>query len=211
MASRIMHLAVSERIARHFGLELGRFNLGNLLPDLHEGTRESKAISHFRIIRESYEDAKTEEYQYLDYNRFLEKYKTEINDDLYLGYYCHLITDELWIQNVYIKYMRDENRKKKIDKQKNYYHDFSRLNQIIREKYNLKINVEFETTQISEIDQKKISELKINLENDFKSKYNDLDLLLFDYEDIINFIQEASNEIIKNLENKQLRKSIVYS
>ncbi|WP_066505309.1 zinc dependent phospholipase C family protein [Abyssisolibacter fermentans] len=205
MASRIIHLAVSERVAEHFGLDLGRFNLGNLLPDLHENTRESKAISHFRIAREPYEDAKTDEYQYFDYDRFLQKYKRKIHDDLYLGYYCHLITDELWIQNIYIKYMRDENRKKRIDQQKNYYHDFSRLNQIIKEKYNLKMNVVFETTQISEINYKKTSELEIALENDFKTKYDDLDLLLFNYEDIITFVEEASSAIIENLEKIELR------
>ncbi len=205
MASRIMHLAVSERIAEYFSLDLHRFNLGNLLPDLHENTRESKAISHFRIEREPYEDATTDEYQYFDYNSFLQKYKRKMDDDLYLGYYCHLITDELWIQNVYIKYMRDKYRKKRIDQQNNYYHDFSRLNQIIKEKYNLRMNIVFEKAQISEIDDNKTSELKIALENDFKTKYNDLDLLLFEYEDIINFVKDASNAIIENIENIKLR------
>lgn len=110
MASRIMHLAISETIANHFGLDLMRFNLGNLLPDLHEDTKEGKAISHFRIKREPYEDSKDPNYQYFDYNKFLQKYENKLYDDLYLGYYCHLIADELWIQNIYIKYMRDENR-----------------------------------------------------------------------------------------------------
>lgn len=196
---------MSERIAEHFELDLKRFNLGNLLPDLHEGTREAKGTSHFRISREPYEDAKTDEYQYFDYDCFLHKYKNKIHDDLYLGYYCHLITDELWIQNVYIKYMRDENRKKRIDQQKNYYHDFSRLNQIIIKKYNLKMNVIFESDQIPEINQKKISDLKVALENDFKIKYEDLELLLFDYEDIINFVKEASSTIIKKLKSRELR------
>ncbi len=205
MASRIIHLAVSERVAEHFGLDLGRFNLGNLLPDLHDNTRESKAVSHFRIARELYEDAKTNEYQYFDYDKFLQKYKRKMHDNLYLGYYCHLITDELWIQNVYIKYMRDKDRKKRIDQQNNYYHDFSRLNQIVKEKYNLRMNVVFEKAQISEIDDNKTSELKIALENDFKTKYDDLDLLLFEYEDIINFVEDASNAIIENIENIKLR------
>lgn len=205
MASRVIHLAVSKRIAVYFGLSLERFNLGNLLPDLHAGTRESKAMSHFRIIQEPYEDAKTDKYQYFDYDYFLQKYNNKMDDDIYLGYYCHLITDELWIQNVYIKYMRDENRKKLIDQQDNYYHDFSRLNQIIKEKYNLKINVAFELVQISEINYRKILDLKIILEDDFKKKYDNLNLLLFDYEDIINFIEETSSMIIEVLESRGLR------
>lgn len=205
MASRMMHLAISERVAEHFGLDLMRFNLGNLLPDLHENTREAKAISHFRIEREPYEDSKDDEYQYYDYEQFLQKYENKIYDDLYLGYYCHLIADELWIQKIYIKCMRDENRKKRIDQQNNYYHDYSRLNQIIKEKYNLKMNVVFEPSQISEIDDKKMPKLKTALEYDFKTEYDDLDLLLFDYKNIMAYVEEASSTIVKDLEQRNLR------
>ena len=207
MASRIIHLAISEIVTEYFDLDLIRFNLGNLLPDLHENTREAKAISHFRIEREPYEDSKDSNYQYYDYNKFLQKYKNKIYDDLYLGYYCHLIADELWIQNIYIKYMRDKNRKKRIYQQDNYYHDYSRLNQIIRDKYNLKMNVVFEEVEILEIDSKKISELKSELEYDFNTRYDDLDLLLFNYDDIRTYIEEASSIIIKDLEQKNLRYS----
>lgn len=205
MASRMMHLAISERVAENFGLDLMRFNLGNLLPDLHENTREAKAISHFRIEREPYEDSKDDKYQYYDYEQFLQKYENKIYDDLYLGYYCHLIADELWIQNIYIKYMRDENRKKRIDQQNNYYHDYSRLNQIIKEKYNLKINVVLDEVEILEIDSRKISELKALLEYDFNTRYDNLDLLLFNYDSIKAYIEEASLIIIKDLEQKNLR------
>jgi hypothetical protein len=205
MASRIMHLAISERVAEHFGLDLMRFNLGNLLPDLHENTKEAKAISHFRIKREPYEDSKDPRYQYYDYEQFLRKYKNKIHDDLYLGYYCHLIADELWIQNVYIKYMRDENRKKRVNQENNYYHDYSRLNQIIKDKFNLKINLVFEESEISEIDSKRVSGLVDALEYDFNTRYDDLDLLLFDYGVIRAYIEESGPLIIKDLEQKNLR------
>ena len=172
---------------------------------MHTNTKEAKAVSHFRIVREPYEDSKADKYQYFDYSYFLEKYKEKINDDVYLGYYCHLITDELWIQNVYIKYMRDKNRKKRINQQKNYYHDFSKLNEIIREKYKLKMNLAFETVEMQEIDPERIRNLKITLENDFKVEYDDLKLSLFEYEDIINFIEDASNGIIEKIESKKFR------
>ena len=205
MASRMIHLAISKLIGEHLGLNLKRFNLGNLLPDLHENTKESRAISHFRIDREPYEESLDLNYQYYDYNKFLHKYKSKVHDDAYLGYYCHLITDELWVQNIYIKYMRDENRKKRIDQQKNYYHDYSRLNQIIKERYNLKMNIEYEEVQISEINSKKVLELRKMLKYDFKTTYEDLDLLLFNYDDLMANIEEFSNRIIKDLKQKNLR------
>lgn len=205
MASRIIHLVISQIICEYFDLDTGRFNLGNLLPDLHANTKEAKATSHFRILREPYEDSNTNKYQYFDYNHFLDKYKDKINDDVYLGYYCHLITDELWIQNIYIKYMRDENRKKWVNEQENYYHDFSKLNEIIIRKYNLKINIDFEIIEMKEINPEKIIILKADLENDFKIRYDDLKLRLFKYEDIINFIEETSSIIIIDLKSKKLR------
>lgn len=205
MPSRIIHLVISEKIAKHFRLTLGRFNFGNLLPDAHGKTRETKAASHFRILRESYEHAKTSDYQYYDYNRFLFKYRSKIHDDLYLGYFSHLLTDEIWIHDVYIKYMRDEQRKKRIDQLKNYYNDFSKLNQIIIEKYALKKNILIDSFEITEIDKKRIPSVLDGLENDFKVKYDDLNLLLFDEGDIMNFIEETSNEIIKEIEKRQLR------
>lgn len=205
MASRIIHLAISEKVAEHFDLDLMRFNLGNLVPDLHENTKEAKAISHFRIERESYENSTDSSYQYCDYEKFLQKYKNKIDDDLYLGYYSHLIADELWVQRIYIKYMRDENRRKREDQQNNYYHDFSRLNQIIRDRYNLKMNVIFEEVEILEIDSRRISKLKEGLDYDFNTTYDGLNLLLFDYEDIINYIEETSSIIIKDFLQKNLR------
>jgi len=205
MASRIMHLAVSEKVAKHFELDLGRFNYGNLLPDAHESTREAKAVSHFRIRREAYENSKALDYQYFDFDRFLSKYKSKIHDDLYLGYYCHLITDEIWIQDVYIKYMRDEHRKKRIDQEENYYHDFAKLNQIIIEKYDLKMNVEMGSFQTDEIDEEKISDIMKGLEQDFKVDYDDLTLLLFDEGDIMNFVDETSSRIIMEIEMRGLR------
>lgn len=200
-----MHLAISEKVAEHFDLDLMRFNLGNLLPDLHENTKEVKAISHFRNERESYENSKDSNYQYCNYEKFLQKYKNKIDDDLYLGYYSHLIADELWVQRVYIKYMRDENRRKREDQQNNYYHDFSRLNQIIRDRYNLKMNVIFEEIEILEIDSRRISKLNEGLDYDFNTTYDGLNLLLFDYEDIINYIEETSSIIIKDFLQKNLR------
>lgn len=94
-------------------------------------------------------------------------------DDLYLGYYCHLIADELWIQKIYLKCMRDENRKKRIEQQNNYYHDYSKLNQIIRDKYDLKMKVEFLEVEIEEIDYKGVSELRTLLEFEFNTSMNE--------------------------------------
>lgn len=67
------------------------------------------------------------------------------------------------------------------------------------------MNVVFVSVEISEITHEKISDLKIALENDFKIKYDDLKLLLFEYEDIISFVKKTSRVIIEDLESRKLR------
>ncbi|WP_430883389.1 hypothetical protein [Fusibacter sp. JL216-2] len=135
MASSIMHLAVANEISKVYRPNAGRFNLGNLLPDILAKNKSDKNNTHFRIEKEPYEFSTASYYQYYDYHKFIEQYKTQLDDDLYLGYLSHIITDEIWIQRVYIKYMRDEKRRKRVELQKNYYHDYDILNELIIKKY----------------------------------------------------------------------------
>lgn len=216
MASWIMHLVVANEIAKHFDIEKKRFNLGNLLPDACPKVRGAKDKSHFRIVKEPYETSTSEVYQYYDYDRFLNKYGGMMQDDLFLGYFCHLMTDELWIQDIYIKYMRDEHRRKRIDQKANYYHDYDVLNLYIRDRYNyhsieLADDLESENigARVALIDEVESSELPRMLEllNDYtKVSYENEDLLLFKMNDVFNFIDNASSQIVDQIKTRHLRK-----
>lgn len=197
MSSRMIHLAIAQKISKEFNLNKAKFNFGNLLPDLYQEDR-GKDISHYRIIKESYEESKSDVYKYYDYESFLLNYKEQMDNEIYLGYYCHLITDELWIQKIYIKYMRDENRKKRYDLQKSYYEDYFKINQKIKGKYNLRNEIEIDTYEIEYIDKEKVNTLLKHLEEDFETKDEKSALVLLDLEEVFSFIDETSH-IISNI------------
>lgn len=193
----MIHLAIAQKISKEFNLNKAKFNFGNLLPDLYQEDR-GKDISHYRIIKESYEESKSDVYKYYDYESFLLNYKEQMDNEIYLGYYCHLITDELWIQKIYIKYMRDENRKKRYDMQKSYYEDYFKINQKIKGKYNLRNEIEIDTYEIEYIDKEKVNTLLKHLEEDFETKDEKSALVLLDLEEVFSFIDETSH-IISNI------------
>jgi len=205
MASWLMHLAIAKAVTKHLDLNVRKFNFGNLLPDASMQDPITKSKSHFRIEREPYEHTTTDNYQFFDYYRFLAKHRTKMQDDIYLGYFTHILTDELWIQNIYIKYMRDENRKKRLDQQANYYHDFDILNQIILEKYDLEIDIEVYEHQITEVGDCNLNVLIASLEKFSRIKHDDIELVLFNIIDIFDFIENTSKEIVRIIKRENLR------
>lgn len=205
MASALMHLAVAQEIAKRFEIDIRKFKYGNLLPDSTNNNPGAKALSHFRIQREPYELATTEVYQYYDYDLFYEKYKPHMYDDVYLGYFTHLLTDEMWVQRIYIKYMRDENRRKRIEEQKNYYHDYDVLNQIIKEKYSISLDLDMTEHQITEVDSSTASSWLEFVECCYNTTYNDKTLYLFKETDIINCMESIIEDISDLIIDRRIR------
>lgn len=198
MSSRMIHLAISKKICEELNLHVGKFNFGNLLPDLYQEDK-GKDSSHYRIKKETYEESKSDRYQYYDFDRFFSNYSDKINNEIYLGYYCHLITDEMWIQKIYIKYMRDKDRKKKYDLQKYYYDDYLKINHWVKQKYNLKNIIEIDSYEIEYVDKEKNCNLLELLKKDFSVEDVDSDLLILDLDEIYKFIDETSAGIVEKI------------
>lgn len=96
MASRIMHLAIAEiLIRRGAAANADRFRLGSVMPDAYGGGLGT-AASHFkaRVI-----NGTKNTYRLSDFRK---DYAAELlSDDLYLGYYLHLVQDMLFRNYVY--------------------------------------------------------------------------------------------------------------
>ena len=99
MASRILHLAVAEELMKHVRVkDQNRFRLGCILPDAYNPA-VPKADSHLKVSvcgksKKTY-----------DLDRFLSLFEKEMKgDDLYKGYYLHLIQDLVFRELVYDKY-----------------------------------------------------------------------------------------------------------
>ncbi len=213
MASWIMHLAIAKGISKHLKVDLDRFYIGNLLPDAPKLGKTYKMISHFRVDNIPYEESTAAYYQYYDYMKFFEKYKDKMDDDAVLGYFSHLLTDELWIQQIYNKYMRDENREKRDDQRENYYVDYDLLNQLVREEYGLEhdetvyINTDFDVDAlgIEEIREPDLQRMVHSLREYLSVEYPDTRLNLFKEEDILRFVEEAIENIINVIKDEGIR------
>ncbi|QOR64865.1 zinc dependent phospholipase C family protein [Cytobacillus suaedae] len=130
MGSRIMHLIIGNKIADSLLIEdKTSFLLGSIAPDAVFGFEE-KNLSHFFI-------GEVQDYsRSVDYTSFLTKYSSrEENVNPYiLGYYTHLIADDIYLRGFYLPWLR-----KRMDADgelhKLYHNDFRLLNGKLLEHY----------------------------------------------------------------------------
>lgn len=124
MGSRIMHLIIGNKIAELLSIEDKKsFLLGSVAPDA-VFSYEEKNLSHFFI-------GEVQDYtRSVDYNGFLHKYSSELenkNHHYIMGYYTHLIADEIWLRGFYLSWLK--NRMEEDEGiYKLYHNDFRLLN-----------------------------------------------------------------------------------
>ena len=125
MASRVMHLAITDCVSKIYKCrDKNRFRLGSVLPDaavegnshwkisIFGGTKKTYDLTGFRL-------------------NFLDKI---LADDLYLGYYLHLVQDLLFREFIYSSYhwnSRLEGNPERL------HEDYELLNPYIIEKYSV--------------------------------------------------------------------------
>ncbi len=144
MAQRTIHYLFGERLCeKDFVKNRDRFLLGSVLPDAYT-RREERLIAHFQ--NDSLKDRR-----YFDFDRFYEEYEKEIrDDDLYFGYYMHLVEDDFYREFFHTKEkiprMRNEEDENRL------HDDYHLLNAHIVEKY----GISFDLSIPEEIEKEKI-------------------------------------------------------
>lgn len=120
MASWMVHLRVADRLMEIWnGLDESAFVMGNIAPDSGVPTADGSAYvpdkrtSHFKTMRGAAVMAETmgrnEGKPQIDVESFAEKYFTQEQQkgydarqySFYLGYWVHLLTDLLWVREIY--------------------------------------------------------------------------------------------------------------
>lgn len=125
MGSRIMHLIIANRIAERLSIEdRAPFLLGSIAPD----AVTTKNESHF-FIGEHQDYSRS-----VDYKGFLNKYSSKADSLYILGYYTHLIADEIWLKGFYLPWLRNRMDNDK-EMHRLYYNDFRLLNGKLLEHY----------------------------------------------------------------------------
>lgn len=204
MASAVIHLAVAKELEKYLKIENKKdYNLGAIAPDIAQQLKIEKAKSHFIYNTKS---------DIPNIKLFKEKYKNFMSNSFELGYFTHLYTDKLWFDG-FIDSLTYSNSIKLLDgtiihvPQKEIkeliYNDYTNLNTIIIDKYNIDLSLFYEeyqkpNTSIEEVPIDKlnilIDKMGVIIENSKLEKSYIFDITLID-----NFINTCVEEIIKEL------------
>ena len=127
VAQRTIHYLFAEIISQQVDLKnKNRFLLGSVLPDAYCDVKD-RDVTHF-MVRE-------EHGKYVDFQAFLERYYDQIQkDDLYLGYYIHLVEDAFYRNLFHNKYRKTPHSMEEV---KRLHTDYHILNAYIVKKYGL--------------------------------------------------------------------------
>lgn len=155
MASSVIHMCVAKTINETLKIqEENMLLLGSIAPDISKHLGESKTRSHFL------DDDKK-----ININRFLEKYKNRLSHPFILGYFIHLYTDLLWdkyfvsdiVQKGAIKLLNgDKVPQDKVTYKKLIYSDYTNLNVILLDEYQLDLSLFYNEAIVPDIEMEEI-------------------------------------------------------
>ncbi|SFI03543.1 MULTISPECIES: hydrolase [unclassified Bacillus (in: firmicutes)] len=204
MGSRIMHVIIANLVAKKLEIQdKTSFLLGGIAADAVH-SKEEKEISHF------YKGTVKNYTRKIDYEAFLHKYKAYKDSPFILGYYTHLIADDIWLQGFYLPWLKN-----RIDHDPNilslYHHDFKILNGKLLHYYDRDknlfhiLNMNANLIGIEEVPGEHIHSFKSLVFEDMLYSQQDLyePLQVFTMNQIIGYIETSLHKSVFYLE--QLR------
>lgn len=163
MAQRTIHYLFGDIISKHVEIkDKDRFLLGNIIVDAVDASERNQA--HFKV--------RTDSHSYFDFEAFANKYREQmLQDDLYLGYYMHLVEDAFYRAFIY------EDRfemPKTQDEVKILHNDYHILNAYIVQKYHMQNELvkefDLKDEELSEIATFYTKECLIGLSQEFEEQ-----------------------------------------
>lgn len=203
MAQRTIHYLFGEMISRNVELkDKNRFLLGSILPDAYVDVQD-RDTTHFMIRGEAG--------NYLDFHSFLEKYFERIqSDDLYLGYYMHLVEDAFYRDLFHNKYGK---RPRSMDDVKRLHKDYHILNAHIVEKYNLqneiKMPCDLKEEAFHELVEFRVEEFLEEMAEDFREDVSGETFYITEVM-VDEFVKEYLPLALKELQSIQTGKSCLH-
>ena len=196
MASRIIHLSIANVVAKKVKIkDCERFFIGQMLPDVVDRNN----VHHDEIYVKTHFKKYNLGVKYYDFSDFYKLYKEKIlEDDLYLGYYLHIIEDAVFRKYIYI----DLNllvKKKDLNFTDTLYNDYRIIGNFLIKKYNLKYRFEdFLDNGINNIYKFDLDIFKKEFKEDFIKEGNGK-CVYIDINDIEKFIELVSNMCINEI------------
>ena len=209
MASSMIHIAVANEVNKRLNRDRSKLLIGSIAPDIGKLVGVEKIVTHFGDNDDNIPNL----------DKFLDKYKDNLNDDFVLGYYIHLITDYLWFK-YFVPEIDSDGLITKLDGSKikcvdnmlyiYMYNDYTNLNIKLIDEYDLDLKIFYNEVPelediIKEIPMDKISVI-INkageiIENSKKKKE-----YLFNIDNIKTFITTSTDLILSNLKEMGIEK-----
>ena len=150
MASAIIHIAVAKKLNEQLKMNEKELFLGTIAPDISKHIGQDRKVSHF-----------LDENRIPNLNLFLKKYNNSLNIPFIMGYYIHLFTDYLWFKyffneitnlNTSITLLNGDTIKcSKEEINKLIYNDYTNLNILLIEEYNLDLSLFYEEIEIPKV------------------------------------------------------------
>src|SRR5574344_332610 len=178
MASIIAHICISNIVKDELRLS-DKFLTGSVIPDLKRNTGIDENITHYLKYKVS-DDGSV--FHLPDLEKFIEENTFKLLDFKTLGYYAHLIEDNIWFEKFIGKYIKwhDDNlglvtnlktgKVYEYDTFKKQIHDdYSVINNKLISKYKLDIKEIFKKISENLSDEKMINEIKQALQRDSKA------------------------------------------
>ena len=204
MASSVIHMCVANEVNKKLKRNNDLILIGTIAPDISKQIGENKIKSHFLDVDNDIPNLK----------RFLEKYKKYLKDDFVLGYYIHLYTDYLWfryffddfVDNGYLTMLDNTKVEANGETYKKYfYNDYTTLNKILIDSYNLDLKIFNNKTPklkniIKEIPMNNIQIIIDKADYIIRKSYEQKNYI-FDKSMIDKFISNCTDAIISNLED----------
>lgn len=101
MPTHKIHLAIAKKISDKLIIDTDSVMLGSVLPDICN--EKNHQLSHFQLGKKDLEGLANPD-------KFLLKYKYELNNPIMLGYLIHLLTDKFYNEYIFTHfYIYDEN------------------------------------------------------------------------------------------------------
>ncbi|KPB06361.1 zinc dependent phospholipase C family protein [Bacillus sp. CHD6a] len=187
MGSRLMHIIIAHEIAcRIKVVDISSFILGAVAPD----AVAPKDLSHF------YKGNPNDYTRSIDYEAFLHKYSNFKDHPYILGYYTHLIADDIWLKGFFLPWLKNrlENDSTILER---YHHDFKLLNSKLMFQYQTEPDLlkgildAAKPLELEEVSLNQVSSFIPYAEQDMMLPQTDEPLQVFTMEMIIGYIETS--------------------
>ncbi|RAV16761.1 zinc dependent phospholipase C family protein [Paenibacillus contaminans] len=199
MGSRIMHLIIANRIAERLSIkDKAAFLIGGVAPD----AVSTKDASHF--FKGDHQDYS----RFIDYKGFWDTYRSQAKNHYILGYFTHLIADDMWLQGFYIPWLR--NRMEADQELYPLYHnDFRLLNGKLLEYYNCTDELKqalVNPPTVCDIEEVKSKDVEAFIPSVLGDMEYDQEVLhaklnVFTFNQIVGYIETSVNKGVLNIQS----------